>query len=165
MVVYKWSWAGLCLLMALSMAGCSTEGETPRKEEKSAKEVQMEEDPQAHKIKSDTVSKTWKMSNGKVMAHGAAEIKNTGKKPVQLDSARLRFLGKDDRQLVEKEVLTIVPKVIQPGESRLCRCNRSSSPGQIHRGVKRDRFGRRLPPKLHISGQNGNRIHFPGEKG
>lgn len=116
-VVYKWSWAGLCLLMALSVAGCSTEGETPRKEEKSAKEVRMEEDPQAHKIKSDTVSKTWKMSNGKVMAHGAAEIRNTGKKPVQLDSARLRFLGKDDRQLVEKEVLTIVPKVIQPGES------------------------------------------------
>ncbi|MFD1434385.1 FxLYD domain-containing protein [Kroppenstedtia eburnea] len=119
MAVYRWSRAGLGLLMALSViaAGCSTEGGSAGKDEKPVKSIRKEKDPQEHKIKNNTVSKVWKTSDGKVMAHGAAEIKNTGKKPVQLDSARLRFLGKDDRQLVEKEVLTIVPKVIQPGES------------------------------------------------
>lgn len=119
MAVYRWSRAGLGLLTVLSVvaAGCSAEGESARKDEKPGKSIQMEKDPQEHKIKSNTVSKAWKTSKGKVMAHGAAEIKNTGKKPIQLDSARLRFLGKDDRQLIEKEVFTIVPKVIQPGES------------------------------------------------
>lgn len=116
MAVYRWNRAGLGLLTAVSLvlAGCSADGERAEKEEKEKKTLQVEE---KHKIRNITVSTAWKTSKGKVMAHGAAEIKNTGKKPVQLDSARIQFLGKDDRILAEQEILAVVPKILQPGES------------------------------------------------
>ncbi|PTX60267.1 hypothetical protein C8P63_10931 [Melghirimyces profundicolus] len=110
--------AGVTVLVS----GCSSDdGDRVRAEKEEKPEVKVASEPTASeenlKTESTPVWKAWKTSDGKVMAHGAAEIKNKGKKPIRFDSARLNFLGKDGRVLATEEVLSVVPKVIQPGES------------------------------------------------
>ncbi len=112
------SWIGVGLLLLVS--ACSSDSETPEEAKANPKEqVQLAqaEAPRQFKVKSTPVWDSWKTSEGKVMAHGAAEIKNTGKKPVRFDSVQLRFQDKDGRLLAKEEVLAVVPKVIHPGES------------------------------------------------
>lgn len=119
MGVHKWSWVGVGLMTVLTLivTGCSTEGDSAQKKEESQVKAKKEEHKEELKIKDTTVSTSWETSDGKVMVHGAAEIKNTGEKPLQFDSVQLKFMGKKDHLLAKEEILAVVPRIIQPGES------------------------------------------------
>lgn len=104
------------------LAGCSL-GADPTKEKQDAVKKKEEEErakreEEKPKVEMDqVVGEAWKDSDGKIRAHGGAEIKNIGKKPIEFDSIRLNFLDQQGKVIGKKDVLAVVPKILKPGES------------------------------------------------
>ncbi|SDX38027.1 hypothetical protein SAMN05444487_1163 [Marininema mesophilum] len=117
-----WIRSGVGLLLGvLLLTGCqSADGDNAEKRAKMAKEekaAKKEEKESLRVAVNEETSKAWRDKKGKVKAIGAAAIRNTGKKAVELDSVQLYFLSKDKKLLAKKEVLAVVPKILKPGET------------------------------------------------
>ncbi|MFC4076337.1 FxLYD domain-containing protein [Salinithrix halophila] len=119
--------AGLGLLAGIFLlAGCqASEEHSASKGESSSKKgtSHIESKSVAEGEKKDLkvtadqeTGRAWKDKAGHVKVHGAARIKNTGSKPVELDTVQLNFLDKNEKVLGTKEVLAVVPKILKPGE-------------------------------------------------
>lgn len=106
----------VCIAATLAMgwvvAGCGSEAGG---EEASQTKPLTEKQPEVKLETDETVSGAWNEGD-KMKAHGAVVLENRGEGPVEIHSVRLDFHDKDQEVLASEEILSVVPKIVKPGE-------------------------------------------------
>ncbi|SFS77921.1 FxLYD domain-containing protein [Marininema halotolerans] len=154
-----WIRHGMILISGMIfLAGCQSDEEgTAQKRAKVLQAEKVAKQERKENLRVETKEETgqaWKDKHGKVKAVGAAAILNTGKKAVKFDSVQLQFLNKDGKVIAKKEVLTIVPQIVKPGETAYVGSVHDltsiKDPKELHRVIVKPHAIPALKPIPHI---------------